>query len=170
LRDHFLTCFAFPLLRCLPSGVVLRKRLDRSALPPSPLRFKTTLTPSVRFNAAGLKGVRYGYRLCSAGPGVVLGWGHIGVCVACLVLIGVSVAHVILYRSIRWNHNVILEVAYTFNDLNRVFSFFLSVCLCASIVFIRAFIVYCMSLQIGTSLLSHRRDLMMTGRRCLHQR
>ncbi len=111
MRDHFLTCFAFPLWYCLPPGVVLRKRLDGSVLSPSPLRFKTTLTPSVRFNAAGLEGVRYRYGLFSAGPGFVLGWGHIGVSVAFLGLIGVSVACVILCSSVLEKRGAIVRTS-----------------------------------------------------------
>jgi hypothetical protein len=129
LRDHFLTCIAFPLLCCRPPGFVFTKRLNGSVSPPTPLRFKTTLTPRVRFNAAGLKGVRYGYWLFSVGPGAVLGWGHIGVSVAFLGLIGVSVACVVLGRSVRGNHNVVLKVSDTLNDLYRVFSLFLIACI-----------------------------------------
>jgi hypothetical protein len=97
------------------------KRPNVSVLPPSPLRLKTTVTPRVWFNAARLKGVRYGYGWRSVGPSVV-GWVHIGVSVAFVGLIGVSFACVVLGRSVRGYHNVVLEVSDTLNDLYRVFS------------------------------------------------
>ena len=94
---------------------------NRAVTPSTPCRFITAFSPGVRVNATGLKIVRYGCGLC------LVCWTSVFV----LGLIGVSVVLVFL-RSVRGDHHVKCEVTYSLNNLGRVLSFFLVVCLCVS--------------------------------------
>ncbi len=71
-----------------------------------------------------MKSVRFGVGLCLVCSTSVVVLGLIGVSVVLVGLIGVSAVPVIV-RSVRGNHNVILEVSNTSNDFGRVLSFFL---------------------------------------------
>ena len=109
-----------PIFVLSPPGFVFVEGFDGAVAPSTPCGFKMALTSRVLVNAAGLESVRFG-----------VGW-----CLVCstsvfvLGLIGVSVVLVLVFvRSVRGNHHMILEVANSLDNLGRLLSFFLIVCL-----------------------------------------